>query len=177
LEANQFVQVTKNIGASHNYGGEFDLSTRLSRDFTVSASFGVTEAVWGNVPYFDPDLNQSTNLSGRTAPYAPAYQGSVTLDWSHHLTEGLSLGARTDATFVGQQNWDPTDHFQQPAHQIVNAGVRLEAERWSINAHVSNVFNKLYLTEYVSAAELQAPFNVGGIGRPRLWTVAFNYHW
>ena len=27
------------------------------------------------------------------------------------------------------------------------------------------------------AAEVQAPFNVAGIGRPRLWTVALNYRW
>jgi iron complex outermembrane receptor protein len=177
LEANQFVQVTKNIGASHNYGAELDFSTRLTRDFEVSTSFGVTKAVWGNVPYFDLDQNKPVNLSGLTAPYAPAYQGSVSLDWSHHVTEGLLLGARADATFVGQQYWDPTDHFRQPAHQIVNMGIRLEGEKWSINGHVSNVFNKLYNTEFVSAAEVQAPFNVAGISRPRLWSVAFNYRW
>jgi iron complex outermembrane receptor protein len=177
LQANQFVQVTKNIGASHNYGGEFDFSTRLTRDLTVSTGFGVTKAVWGNVPYFDLDQNQPTNLSGRTAPYTPSYQGSVSLDWSHHVTDSLVLGARTDATFVGHQNWDPTDHFVQPAHQIVNMGIRLEGGQWSVNAHVSNLFNKLYNTEFVSAAEVQAPFNVAGIGRPRLWTIALNYHW
>jgi iron complex outermembrane receptor protein len=177
LQANQFVQVTKNIGASHNYGGEFDFSARLTRDFVISTSFGVTKAVWGNVPYFDLDLNQPVNLSGRNAPYTPAYQGSLSLDWSHHLTEGLVLGARTDATFFGQQNWDPTDHFVQPAHQIVNMGIRLEGGKWSLDGHVSNVFNKLYNTEFVSAAEVQAPFNVAGISRPRLWSIAFNYRW
>jgi len=80
LEQNQFVQLTKNIGASRNYGGEFDFSARLTQDLLFTASFGVTKAIWGNVPYFDLDLNQPTNLSGRTAPYAPDYQGSVSLD-------------------------------------------------------------------------------------------------
>jgi iron complex outermembrane receptor protein len=177
FQANQFIQVTDNIGASHNYGGEFDLSAVLTRDLLLTTSFGVTEAVWGNVPYYDPDLNQETNLSGRTAPYVPAYQGTVSLDWSHHLLEGLTVGARADTTLVGQQNWDPTDHFQQPAHQIVNFGLRLEGSKWSVAAHVFNAFNKLYNTEYASAAEIQAPFNVGGIGRPRLWNVTLSYHW
>jgi iron complex outermembrane receptor protein len=177
LEANQFVQITSNIGASRNYGGEFDVSARLTQDLYFTTSFGVTKAIWGNVPYFDLDLNQPTNLSGRTAPYAPDYQGSVALDWSHHLTNYLTVGARADATLVGHQYWDPTDHFQQPAHQLVNLGVRLEGGHWSIGGHVSNVFNKLYNTEYVSAAEIQAPFNVAGIGRPRLWTIALNYRW
>ncbi len=177
LEANQFVQVTQNIGASRNYGGEFDVSTRLTQDLLFTTGFGVTKAIWGNVPYYDLDLNQPTNLNGRTAPYTPAYQGSVSLDWSHHVTESLVLGARVDGSFVGQQNWDPTDHFQQPAYQLVNLGVRLEGDRWSVQAHVSNVFNKLYNTEFISAAEVQAPFNVAGIGRPRLWTVSLNYRW
>jgi iron complex outermembrane receptor protein len=177
LQANQFVQLTKNIGASHNYGGEFDVSARLTQDLLVSTSFGVTKAIWGNVPYYDLDLGQQTNLSGRTAPYAPDYQGSVSLDWSHHLIENLTVGARADVTLVGHQYWDPTDHFEQPAHQLVNLGVRLEGSQWTVGAHVSNVFNKLYNTEYVSAAEVQAPFNVAGIGRPRLWTVTLDYHW
>jgi iron complex outermembrane receptor protein len=177
LQASQFVQVTRNIGPSKNYGGEFDVSTRLTRELLVGASFGVTKAVWGNVPYFDADLNEATNLSGRTAPYAPAYQGSVSVDWSHHLTDQLVFGARVDSTFVGQQYWDPTDHYRQPAHQLVNVGLRVEGERWSVTGHVSNVFNKLYNTEFVSAAEVQAPFNVAGVGRPRLWTASASYRW
>jgi iron complex outermembrane receptor protein len=177
LQANNFVQVTKNIGTSRNYGGEFDFSARLTQDLLFTTSFGVTKAIWGNVPYYDLDLNQLTNLSGRTAPYAPDYQGSVSLDWSHHLTDKLTVGARADATLVGHQYWDPTDHFQQPAHQLVNLGVRLEGAQWSIAGHVSNVFNKLYNTEFVSAAEVQAPFNVAGIGRPRLWTITLSYRY
>jgi iron complex outermembrane receptor protein len=177
LEQNNFVQITKNIGASRNYGGEFDFSARLTQDLLFSTSFGVTKAIWGNVPYYDLDLNALVNLSGRTAPYAPDYQGSVSLDWSHHLTDNLTLGARADTTLIGHQYWDPTDHFQQPAHQLVNVGVRLEGAKWSVVGHVSNVFNKLYNTEYVSAAEVQAPFNVAGIGRPRLWTVTLSYRW
>jgi iron complex outermembrane recepter protein len=177
LQTSQFVQVTRNIGPSKNYGGEFDVSTRLTRDLLVGASFGVTRAIWGNVPYFDPDLNEATNLSGRTAPYAPAYQGSVSVDWSHHLTDQLVFGARVDSTFVGQHYWDPTDHYRQPAYQLVNAGLRVEGGRWSVTGHVSNVFNKLYNTEFVSAAEVQAPFNVAGVGRPRLWTAALSYRW
>jgi iron complex outermembrane recepter protein len=177
FQANNFIQLTQNIGASRSYGGEFDVSTRLTQDLYFTTSFGVTKAIWGNVPYYDLDLNQPTNLSGLTAPYTPDYQGSVSLDWSHHLTDYLTVGARADATLIGHQYWDPTDHFQQPAHQLVNLGVRLEGGQWSIGAHVSNVFNKLYNTEYISAAEVQAPFNVAGIGRPRLWTVNFGYRW
>jgi len=57
---------------------------------------------------------------------------------------------------------DPTDHFQQPAHQLVNLGIRLEGTQWTVSGHVSNVFNKLYNTEYIQRRGVQAPFNVAG---------------
>jgi iron complex outermembrane receptor protein len=177
IESGQLVGVTENIGSSHNYGGEFDVSTRLTRELLFSGSFGVTKAIWGNVPVFDSDLDQPTNLQGRTATNTPSYQGSVSLDWSHNLTDRLVFGARVDASFVGYSFWDVTDHYRQNPYQLVNLGVRLEGNRWSVSGHVSNLTNQLYNTAFISAAELQAPFNVAGIGQPRLWSAAVSYHW
>jgi hypothetical protein len=177
LESGQLVGVTENIGSSHNYGGEFDVSTRLTRELLFSGSLGVTKEIWGNVPIFDSDLNQPTNLQGRTATNTPSYQGSVSLDWSHNLTDRLAFGARVDASFVGYSFWDVTDHYRQNPYQLVNLGVRLEGSGWSVSGHVSNLTNQLYNTAFISAAELQAPFNVAGIGQPRLWSAAVSYHW
>src|SRR3984885_13463740 len=177
LENGQLVGVTENIGSSHNYGGEFDVSTRLTRELFVSGSFGVTKAIWGNIPIFDSDLNQPTNLSGRSATNTPSYQGTISLDWSHPLTQHLVFGARVDASFVGYSFWDVTDHYRQNPYQLLNLGARLEGEHWSVSAHVSNLTDTRYNTAYISAAELQAPFNVAGIGAPRLWTGTISYHW
>lgn len=177
LEGAQLVAVTENIGSSHNYGGEFDISARLAPELFLSAGFGVTKAIWGNIPVFDSDLNQPTNLSGRSATNTPSYQGSLSLDWSHPLTDGLVFGARVDASFVGYSYWDVTDHFRQNPYQLLNLGVRLEGAHWSIAAHASNLTDARYNTAYISAAELQAPFNVAGIGVPRLWSGAISYRW
>jgi len=177
LQAGTLVGVTQNIGSSHNYGAEFDLSTRLTRELLVSGSFGVTKAIWNNVAYLDSDLGQSTNLQGRTAPFTPEYQGSLSLDWSHHVTEGMKFGARADVSLVGREYWDVTDHYSQLAYQLVNLGLRLEGRQWTVGGHVSNVFDKRYNTTFISAAELQAPYNVAGIGRPRLWTITLSYRW
>lgn len=177
LESGQFVGVTENLGSSHNYGGEIELSTRLTRELFLSGSFGVTKAIWGNVAIFDSDLNEPTNLQGRSATNVPSYQGSLSLDWSHSLTGSLVFGARIDASFVGYSYWDVTDHYRQNPYQLLNLGARLEDTHWSVSAHVSNVTNQLYNTAFISAAELQAPFNVAGIGQPRLWSGAVSYHW
>ena len=177
LEAGQLVGVTENIGSSHNYGAELEVSTRLGRELFVSASYGVTRAIWNNVSIFDSDLNQPTNLQGRSATNVPSYQGTLSLDWSHNLTEHLVFGARVDASFVGYSFWDVTDHYRQNPYQLLNLGARLEDGHWSVSAHVSNVTNQLYNTAYISAAELQAPFNVAGIGQPRIWSGAVSYRW
>ncbi len=175
FQGNNFVQVTTNVGGSHNYGAEFEVSTYLTDDLFVGGNFGVTEAIWNSANFYDLDLNQPTNLSGLTAPDTPAYQGALTADWSHEIFDGVVFGARLDAAFFGPHYWDETDHFRQPAYQLVNLGLRLETGGWMLSGHVSNLFDTRYLTAYRSAAEIMAPFNVGGIGAPRQWNVALSY--
>ena len=189
IQAGQLIGITENVGDSQNYGGEFEVSTRLTQELFVTGSFGVTKAVWDNVPWNDPDLivcsdgsapppaGCPVNLKGRTATNTPSYQGSLSLDWSHHLPGGLIVGARADASFVGSSYWDVTDHYQQNPYQLLNLGVRLEGTRWTVSSHVSNVFDKLYNTAFISAAELGAPYGAASVSRPRLWTVAASYHW
>jgi iron complex outermembrane receptor protein len=176
LELGQFVNVVTNIGDSKNYGAETDFTARLTRDLTLEGSLGYTRAVWGNVPYIDPDLNYAAvNLRGRIGPNTPSYQGSLALDWSHSLSDAVSVGARVDTTAIGSQYWDVTDHFSQPAYRLVNAGVRLAVSNFELSGHISNAFNAQYNTAYISAAEVGAPFNVAGIGRPRLYSVKLTY--
>jgi iron complex outermembrane receptor protein len=176
FESGQFVNVITNIGTSKNYGAETDFTLRLTHDLTLAGSLGVTRAVWGKVPYIDPDLNYAAvNLNGRIGPNTPRYQGSLALDWVHSLTDLVSVGARVDATAIGSQYWDVTDHYSQPAYQLLNAGVRLEVARFELSAHASNLNNARYNTAYISAAEVGAPFNVAGIGRPRLYGVKLTY--
>jgi iron complex outermembrane receptor protein len=176
LELGQFVNVVTNIGSSQNYGAETDFTARLTHDLTLEGSLGYTRAVWGNVPYIDPDLNYAAvNLNGRIGPNTPSYQGSLALDWSHSLSDRISVGARIDGTAIGSQYWDVTDHYSQPAYRLVNAGIRLAVSNLELSGHVSNAFNAQYNTAYISAAEVGAPFNVAGIGRPRLYTVKLTY--
>ena len=184
LEAGTIVGVTENIGPSHNYGAEFDVSARLIPGLYLNGSFGFTKAVWGNVPFLDTDLGfaagvpaVATNLDGRDVNFTPAYQGSLTLDWSHHLGGDWTWGVRPSVAFFGREYWDLTNHYYQPAYHLANFGVRVEDQHWKISADVTNAFNHLYNTVFISAAELGAPFNQASIGRPRLWSGTVTYRW
>lgn len=171
----QFVQVNQNIGGSRNYGFELEASTYLTDNLFLTANFGVTKAKWKSINFFDLNVNAFTNLKGLTAPYTPSYQGSVSADWTHDLFDGIVFGAHLDASFFGQHYWDVTDHYKQKAYQLVNVGVRLQKDNVILAGHVSNLFNARYLTAFASAASIQAPRNVGGIGRPKLWSISLTY--
>jgi len=184
IQAGQLVGTTKNIGDSHNYGAEFDFAAQLSEGLLLSGTYGLTKAIWDNVPpYLDSDLTAATgsnvfvNLRGGTAPDVPSYTASLALDWSRHLVDDLVFGFRVDASFTGYSFWDVTDHYRQEPYQLLNLGARLERKHWIVSGHVSNLTNKLYNAGFSSAAELGAPFNVGDAARPRLWSVSGSYRW
>src|SRR5258708_34115916 len=72
------VEVTSNIGASQNYGAEFDLLAALPYGFKLGGGFGFTNPRWGNGPLFDPPPTGPINLNGSTAPFTPATSGNIT---------------------------------------------------------------------------------------------------
>jgi len=177
LELGQFVNVTTNIGDSRNYGTEFELDALLGEGFELNLGAGVTRAVWGNVPYYDPDLGDApVNLRGRFGPNTPAYSGSLGLSWSHRLSDGADVGADVTGSAFGRQYWDPTNHYYQPAYALLSAGAHLDVGDWTVRAHGSNLTGTCYNTAFISGLELGAPFNVGGIGLPRSWVVSVSYH-
>lgn len=190
----QFVQITTNIGASSNYGFEADLSLPLTRGLVFKLSGGITEAKWRSALVGDPDnpvavldsagnpvldgngdpVTQPSlvNLKGRTAPFTPAYQGTASLDWTHNLGGDWQIGLRASVTALGKQYWDVTDNFNQRPYQIVNLGARLQYRDFTLAANVFNAFDARYNTTFISAAEVGAPRNVAGIGRPRIASVS-----
>jgi iron complex outermembrane receptor protein len=176
-----------NVGSSRNYGFELDAAAHLPSGFTVSGGLGVTEAIFGPVSYFD-GYGNPVSAGGNTAPNTPAYQATLAVDWRHHLSDDLELGARVDSRFVGRSYWDATGcsalapgcpfqgfRFKQTAYQVVNAGVSLDVgKHWSAGAHLMNVFDVKYNTFYADGSEIGAPYNVAGINRPRQWLVNLN---
>lgn len=176
FEAGRFVNMITNIGNSRNYGAELQMDALLGAGFRFNISAGMTRAVWESVPYYDPDLNNKlVNLDGRFAPDTPAYTASLGLAWAHQLSDTAAMGARIDVAAFGRHYWDPTNHYYQPAYSLVNAGVHLQVGNWTVRVHGSNLLNTMYNTAFISAAEVGAPFNVAGIGRPRSWVVSFKY--
>ena len=165
------IEVTSNIGASQNYGAEFDLAAALPYGFKLSGGFGFTNARWGSVPFIDPATSLPINLKGRTAPFTPAYSGNITPEWNHQIGAGYSVGVRVNASFTGRSYWDPQDSTMQRAYQLVDVGAHVGNDRWTLSAHVANVTSARFNTIYDPTYDIGAPFNVAHINSPR-WFVA-----
>jgi iron complex outermembrane receptor protein len=162
--------VKMNLGSSKNYGMEFSAQVRITSDLTFSGGLGVTQAKWDKATYINPFL-MAVNLHGIDAPFTPAYQAALALDWQHRLGRNVVLGLRADAVFKGRQYWDPENLNAQRAYNIENLGARLEISNWEISAHVANLFNERYNVDYFYGPALGAPYDLAMLGQPRLWTV------
>jgi iron complex outermembrane receptor protein len=159
-----------NLGSSNNYGMEFSAQARVTSELTVSGGAGVTEAIWDKATYINPFL-VSVNLHGKTAPFTPAYQATVAVDWEHRLGSNVVFGLRADAAFKGRQYWDPENLRQQPAYNVENLGARLQWSNWELSTHVSNLFNERYNVDYFYGPALGAPYDLAMLGPVRIWTV------
>jgi len=160
--------LTTNIGASTNYGAEFDISAPLPGGFKISGGVGALHATWGDVTnYVDPVTgNVIPNLKGLTVPFAPAYTGNVTIDWKHDF-RGYEVGTRATGTFVGRSYWDPQDAAKQEAYQLLNMSAYVDHANWRISASLTNATQTNYNTVFWPAADVGAPFNIARINRPR----------
>jgi iron complex outermembrane receptor protein len=167
-------EVTKNVGPSHNYGLEFDLVARLTRELTLSGGFGVTRAVWDNIPsYFNPNTGATINLNGLVAPYTPSYQGTLALEWRHPLPADMVFGVRVSGAFTGPQWWNISDDYSEKAYQILNAGLSLDiGKHWQLRADGINLLDKQYHTVYAAGPDIGSPRNTAGYSRPRQWFIS-----
>jgi len=168
-------EVTSNIGDSRNYGFEFDAASKLPFGFRTSVGFGLTEAKWNSVPFYDPISSAEINLKGLTAPFTPEYQGNALLEWTHAVTDDWSFSARVDGSFFGTSYWDPQDAVKQRPYALLNLGARIENDRWSLAARIKNVTDTRYNTIYDNMLDIGAPFNVAHLGPPRFFTVTASY--
>ena len=165
------VDLTSNIGSSKNYGAELDATTALPYGFLLSAGAGWLQAKWRTAYYVQQGTVTPIDLAGRTAPYSPAYSANLALDWDHRLGDGYRTGFRVEGSAYGRSYWDPLDLSYQHAYQMLNVGLHVESDLWTLAFNLKNATGTRFNTDYSAAAISGAPFNIARINPPR-WFVA-----
>ena len=120
-----FVFFTDNIGRGEILGLEADLRWLLSDTWDFYANLGVLD---------------STTANGREQAHAPAYTLAVGGQYRHDS----GWYARIDASAKDWFYFDVSHDQRSEAYELVNARVGFEADQWSAQLWVRNLFDEAY---------------------------------
>lgn len=153
-------------GNGHIYGGEVELSARVTRDLRLDASLGLLRS-----KYTSNGSNPATisNIVGNPFPNAPETTFSGSFDWDawHHGSGTLTLHG--DTTFSGRYYFDPFKDYGQtpcdkpsspgapapagpaitcgnPPYWLFGARLTYNTPHWAVSLWGKNLTDKFYYT-------------------------------
>ena len=156
-----------NVDGASSGGIELELTARPTQGLDVFSSFGYARA------RFDDGTQLSdADVSGNRLPIAPEYTFNLGAQFSHALTNMLSLYGRGELTAYGSFHYDDLNREEQEAYSLANfrAGVRSRlvfGEVW-----IKNAFDTKYVPLAFPYPGLAPSGFVGEAGRPRTFGVS-----
>ena len=157
-----------NAGRTRSYGAEFSGRAILGR-FTATAAYGFADARFVEYLY---DESKNIDFAGNCIPYAPRHTLSASLVYSVPVgakwLDAVALRVGTDG--AGTIYWNEENTLHQPFYALLDASVRLEHRRWSLELWGRNLTDKRYGVFYFKS--------VGNefmqFARPRTFGITFN---
>jgi iron complex outermembrane recepter protein len=152
--------ITANGGDARIYGLEAELQARLTREWTLGANLGLTNAKF-------TEASAITGYpEGYNVPDIPAVTASATLRWKHPLTGDLSLAGTLEEDYVGTRTDAPygetitllnIDQYliHLPSYALANLRFGVSGSAWSAMLYVNNITNKIVLLDPQPQIDLQ----------------------
>jgi iron complex outermembrane receptor protein len=147
--------VSRNAGAAHSRGVEFELGGRLSDTWEIIAAYAFTDA----------QVTKDPNLKGKRLQNVPRQSASLYL--SHDLGQWLGDGRLRvggGPRYVSERPGDPANTFDLPAYTVMDAFVRYDLRVAShplqLQLNVNNLFDTRYYPSSVNS-------NMVSVGDPR----------
>jgi iron complex outermembrane receptor protein len=145
-----------NAGDVSTKGAELDLEAKLSKQFTLAASYAKTKA---RVDRFNCPPGATCLPSGIPLPSAPDKKAVVRANWWSNVGSGLRLEVGADYTYTSAIQFDLSTSANtiQPAYGIVNALVSLgnPAAGWRVSLIGKNLGDKSYAAFLLPGANTQ----------------------
>lgn len=167
----------QNIGDSSNLGAEAEIEWRASRDLTLSAGVSVIDVSWKNgVMFFDKGVQAEIDLgeTNKKPPFVPSSSATAAADWTHPLSDALSLRSRVDVAYTGKSFWDIPNAYEQEAYTIANASIGVDVGAWSVAVQGRNLFDTEYNNEYLAMVYSGLPADLASRGEPRTWLLSLS---
>lgn len=136
-------RIMANAGRTRSFGAEASISVRLPEGFAINGSYGYTNARFTD--FFDG----IHDYTGRYLPYVPRNTVFLQGVWSHHLPNtSYTLSADAAVKGNGKIWWNEANTLSQPIYFLLDAGVSLESERFSVRLWGRNLTSTRYHTFY-----------------------------
>jgi iron complex outermembrane receptor protein len=165
---------TANAGTAVSKGGEFELDARVTRDLTLHASLGYTDAA---ITEAAPD---SVLPVGSPLADVPKWTASSSLEYSHPLSEQYALTAMVEDQYVGSEfdpSAEPYPVSTRPSYSILNARIGVERDRLSAHLFVDNALNREAIVGFDRSEAQNSPQYAREIPtRPRTFGLDVQYH-
>ncbi|MDO5665257.1 MAG: TonB-dependent receptor [Bacteroidia bacterium] len=154
-------QIT-NAARSRNIGGEFSFRSQLSRNFSLSGSYGYTHAKF--VQYVR-DAAKDIRFDGKFTPFVPRHTFSANAEYilrpTHtqlfeHITFALNYNGIADLY------WNEDNLLRQPFYGLLGANIGIKRGLVTLNIWGNNLLNEKY-TSYLFRVE---PSYYARPGRP-----------
>lgn len=161
-------RITTNAGRSRSAGFETAIRYNPSRQWLVTASYGMTDA------RFRRFWNGREDFRGKRIPYAPANTLFASATFRTPV-DGLldMLTANINCRGIGPVYWDEANSERQRFYALLGASLSLRRDWWSIDLWAENITDTRYkLFQFVSVSE---KFYQSGIPFQAGVTVRFDF--
>lgn len=152
---NGLIPITKNGAAAESKGAEVNFIASVLQDWTVRGSYSynkseLTEVTLNLVPRFNPPGYQTTityenGEPGDRLPGAPEHQGSLFVDYSRELGNGMDFGFNYGLTAVSDvltRTGGRGESLTLEGYSIHNASISLGTDVWTATLYAENLFNE-----------------------------------
>jgi len=158
------ITTTQNLGASRTKGFEVELQTVPFENFSLNIGFDTMNSKIED----DPDAT----VIGNQTPFRTSYTVNTSAQYYLPIADDYALISRVDWYRQGRQIWNKQNTLSQDPYDLVNLNVIFQADGWSIDASVENLFDQEYNDQL---------FDLGGIsfvypGLPRRWRVGATFN-
>ena len=152
---NPYTTYITNAATAVSYGAELEMQAKITSRFTLTGSFGYTNAE------FDEFQDALGDYKDNKVPHSPEY--TFSLGGRYRAMNGFYAGA--DLVGYGKMYIDAANNNSRGAYQLVNVKTGYEADNWDIYLYAKNLFDEDYTIDGFSGGfyKLYSPPREAGV--------------